>query len=336
MIGKTPPVSSKLENAEGVVLTMSSIPYTSLISIALLISGFQTPTQQVQSAQKPALRAKLLQRVKADQAIRNEMIQKGADHPDQSILARMEVIDSANTKLMKGIIRQYGWPSQKLVGHDGTEAAFLLVQHGDLVLQKEAMPSVKKAYEAGELSGQDYALLLDRVLVTEGKPQVYGTQAKRFDQWNGREPVFEPIEDEANVDKRRAEVGLFPMSEYRKLLQQMLERASPTDGLEQLEHGPTDDPARIGVEGALQCVSEGLKRPARHDDRGRGHRRQRGGHGGPACEGTHIEGRDEDVGVGLAEGGHQSASRVGRPSVSLGLVRPGLWSGCIHVRYAYA
>jgi hypothetical protein len=75
--------------------------------------------------------------------------------------------------------------------------------------------------EPDALSGQDYALLLDRVLVGEGKPQVYGTQAKRFEAWKGREPVLEPIEDEGNVDKRRAEVGLPPLSEYREMLKQM-------------------------------------------------------------------------------------------------------------------
>jgi hypothetical protein len=56
------------------------------------------------------------------------------------------------------------------------------------------------------------------VLVGEGKPQIYGTQAKRFEEWKGQEPVLEPIEDEANVDKRRAQVGLFPLSEYREML----------------------------------------------------------------------------------------------------------------------
>ena len=56
------------------------------------------------------------------------------------------------------------------------------------------------------------------MLVGEGKPQVYGTQVK---EWKGKEPVLQPIEDEANVDKRRAEVGLFPLSEYRELLKKM-------------------------------------------------------------------------------------------------------------------
>lgn len=67
------------------------------------------------------------------------------------------------------------------------------------------------------MSGQSYALLLDRVLVAEGKRQVYGTQAKL----KGKEFVPDPIEDEANVDKRRAEVGLPPLSEYLRVLKQV-------------------------------------------------------------------------------------------------------------------
>jgi hypothetical protein len=133
----------------------------------------------------------------------------------------MKEIDNANTERMKAIVRQYGWPGPGLVGQDGAEAAFLLVQHAELAFEKEMLPLVEKAYKKGELSGQSYALLLDRVLVGEGKPQVYGTQAKPFDKWNGHEAVLEPIEDEANVDKRRAEVGLFPLAQYKEMLKQL-------------------------------------------------------------------------------------------------------------------
>ena len=59
------------------------------------------------------------------------------------------------------------------------------------------------------------------MLVGDGKLQVYGTQAKPFDQWKGTVPVLEPIEDEANVNKRRAEVGLFPLSDYLRMLKDM-------------------------------------------------------------------------------------------------------------------
>ena len=196
--------------------------FIKILGIALLlVANLQAQTASKRSADNSGLRRELLQRVEQDQAIRNELIKKGADHPDRSILARMKAIDASNTKWMRIIVRKYGWPSPTLVGRDGTEAAFLLVQHADLAFQKQMLPFVTKAYRQGDLSGQSYALLLDRVLVGEGKPQVYGTQAKRFEEWVGGQPVLEPIEDEANVDKRRAEVGLSPLSEYRELLKRI-------------------------------------------------------------------------------------------------------------------
>jgi Family of unknown function (DUF6624) len=60
------------------------------------------------------------------------------------------------------------------------------------------------------------ALLQDRVLVGEGKPQIYGTQLR----WSATPgpPVLDSIADEACVDVRRAAVGLDPLAVYLKML----------------------------------------------------------------------------------------------------------------------
>ena len=71
---------------------------------------------------------------------------------------------------------------------------------------------------------------------------------------------------------------------------------------QQLEDRAADDPARVGVQGAAQRVREGVQRASRDDERGGGGGRHRGGDGGAASERAHVEGRDDDVGVGLAEG----------------------------------
>lgn len=170
---------------------------------------------------KPELRQELLKRVAEDQRIRKELISKGIDRPDPALLEQMKNVDAVNTARIKVIIKQYGWPGPRLIGQDGADAFFLLAQHGDPAFQKKVLPLVQNAYKRGILRGQNYALFTDRVLVQSGKPQIYGTSAKPFDKWNGKEPVFEPIEDEANVDKRRAEVGLMPLSDYRKFLKEL-------------------------------------------------------------------------------------------------------------------
>jgi len=200
---------------------MRNLSHVTTLCFLLLLGNAFAQDPNKPAVKEPALRDELLKRVEQDQAIRNELISHGVKTPDKTILARMQAIDAANTERMKAIVKRYGWPGPELVGVDGSEAAFLLVQHADLAFQKEMLPLVEKAYRSGGLSGQSYALLLDRVRVGEGKPQVYGTQAKRFEEWNGQEPALQPIEDEANVDKRRAEVVLPPLAEYREMLKRM-------------------------------------------------------------------------------------------------------------------
>jgi hypothetical protein len=175
--------------------------------------SFVTPITQ------PGLREELLKREREDQAIRNDLIKNGTDHPDKAIEARMALIDSDNTTRMKEIVKRYGWPGPELVGADGAHAAFLLVQHSpDLAFQQAMLPLVRRSYESGKLSAWNYALLQDRVLMLEGKPQMYGMALK---PWTGKEPVLYPIEDEVNVDKRRAKIGLPPLREYLESIKRL-------------------------------------------------------------------------------------------------------------------
>ena len=175
--------------------------------------SFVTPITQ------PGLRAEILKMEREDQAIRNEIIKNSADHPDKVIEARMAVIDAANTARMKEIVKRYGWPGPELVGADGANAAFLLVQHSpDLAFEQAMLPLLRRSYEGGKLSAWNYALLQDRVLMLEGKPQMYGMA---LEPWTGKEPVLYPIEDEANVDKRRAKIGLPPLREYLESMKRL-------------------------------------------------------------------------------------------------------------------
>lgn len=121
-------------------------------------------------------------------------------------------IDRANTARMKEVVEKYGWPGRSLVGPEAAKAAWLLVQHADFdrPFQKRCLGLLEQAVKNGEAEATEFAYLSDRVLVGEKKKQIYGTQLE-FE--NGTlKPL--PIEDEANVDKRRREIGLEPLSDY--------------------------------------------------------------------------------------------------------------------------
>jgi len=165
-----------------------------------------------------SLRAELLQRVAADQAAREEFaaaLRSGAA-PDSGLVARLSAVDAANSAWLAVVVARRGWPGRTLAGGDGADAAFLLVQHADrdTALQARVLPLLARAHARGEATGQQLALLTDRLAGARGQPQVYGTQA---DVRGGR-VALKPIADSAGVDARRAAVGLPPLREYIRIL----------------------------------------------------------------------------------------------------------------------
>jgi hypothetical protein len=153
-----------------------------------------------------------------DQSVRGHMEEIRKNHGDSSVEMReawkkQRPIDEANIARLVKIIETHGWPGRALAGEKGASAAFLVLQHADLAYQKKYLPLVRKAAAAGDLRTQSLALLEDRILVREGKKQIYGSQLMTN---SGGKLEFNPIEDEPNVDKRRASVGLVPLAEYAK------------------------------------------------------------------------------------------------------------------------
>jgi hypothetical protein len=177
-----------------------------------------TLADQGRPVRNEALRRELLARLDADQAVRLALIRKQQQHglpPDSLDVARVAAVDSGNTAWLERVIAAHGWPGRTLVGADGANAAFALVQHArDTAFQAQVLRLLVRAQAAGEVEGQHLALLTDRVAVTRGQPQVYGTQATIV---NGR-VVLARLADSSGVDARRQRVGLPPLAAYVRVL----------------------------------------------------------------------------------------------------------------------
>jgi len=134
-------------------------------------------------------------------------------------------IDVENTQRMKEMVEQMGWPTRSKVGSHASEMAWLLVQHADhdRAFQQTCL-ALMKMQAAGEVSPANIAYLEDRVRVGEGRPQVYGTQfyADEAGNFGPR-----PIEDPAHVDERRKAVGLQPLSDYAREVEQSYREYHP-------------------------------------------------------------------------------------------------------------
>jgi len=198
------------------------------------------PLAKKAPVKEPGLQAELLKMADDDQKARMSMLkefgEKGISLDDSKpptnplvILsmmlsaAKLEAVDKKDRTRLAEIIDKHGWPGKTLVGKEAASDAWLIVQHADAdpAFQKRCL-QLMKGLPKGEVEPQDVAYLTDRVLVADKKKQLYGTQLRS----DGGKFKPLPIEDEANVDKRRAEIGLMPLAEYLKIAQKYYDEAA--------------------------------------------------------------------------------------------------------------
>lgn len=157
------------------------------------------------------LRAEIFRRADKDQSMRNEVIKTN----DMSLWDYS--IDKNNTKWLKKHVEKYGWPTISEVGADGAQAAWLLAQHSDhdIAFQEHCLELMKKLPKY-EVLTKNIAYLQDRVLVAQGKSQIYGTQF--YNEGKGTKP--RPIKYIKTLDKRRKQMGLESFAENEKSIKE--------------------------------------------------------------------------------------------------------------------
>lgn len=165
------------------------------------------------------LRRELLAREAKDQAAQHAAIAAGGGNAWEQTAP----VKEANATWLKGIIAEKGWPGIARVDRDGAKAAWVIVQHADHdpAFQAQALALMQKASEASDADPADMALLTDRVLLAQGKPQRYGTQ---FAEAGDGVMELRPTEDLETLDARRTAVGLQPLAAYKAMLAEMYGR----------------------------------------------------------------------------------------------------------------
>jgi hypothetical protein len=186
-----------------------------LRSIALMsLSVAIAADEPADSPSNPVLRAELLNMVKIDQEARVRWVK--SKNATEELLRISEEIDKPNTRRLKEIVDEFGWPGKSLVGRDGSSAAWLLVQHSgqnEIEFLERVLALMKQGSAQGEVALRDVAYLGDRIAMYQKNPQHYGTQ---YTEGPDGAMVRHPIEDEAHVDERRAAAGMPSMAEQEK------------------------------------------------------------------------------------------------------------------------
>jgi hypothetical protein len=164
------------------------------------------------------LREELLSMQQEDQRLLKKLLDCG-ELGETEYHPQMKVLHEKNNRRIKAIISEHGWPGFSIVGKDGSKAAWLIVQHAvlDKAFMESTLPLLKQAVDKGEAEGWCLAYLQDRVLTLSGKPQIYGSQHD-FDENGMAYPL--PIAEPEKVDTLRKGLGLGPLSEATKSIQE--------------------------------------------------------------------------------------------------------------------
>ena len=160
-----------------------------------------------------SLKNHLEEMLERDQAYRTQWILSRQLHHEETqydiaLRLRADSIDSLNQVDIRQILKEHGFPKKTEVGTSACEAAWIIIQHAPLDVQKEYLPMLEKAATEGNIQAALVAALHDRIDVREGRPQKYGTQRNG----NGLCPLL----NEKMVNQWRKEVGLPPLDESAK------------------------------------------------------------------------------------------------------------------------
>ncbi|HSK64967.1 MAG TPA: VWA domain-containing protein [Pyrinomonadaceae bacterium] len=149
-----------------------------------------------------------------------EMLQQvvAKDQSKKSDQDKLHKLYEEDTARLCEILKDSGWPTLELVGESGVTAAYHILKNSpSYELQRDLLPVILAAIKKDEKQKPEFAGLFDRLRVSAGMRQLFGTQAASV----GGFIVLYPIEDEANVDARRTQFGMVDMRQNIQNLQRI-------------------------------------------------------------------------------------------------------------------
>lgn len=127
-------------------------------------------------------------------------------------LSMIADFDRQHAQTLKIIIDRFGWPTRELVGLKAVQGAYIAIQHADHdpIFQATCLDLIKEQVEQGELPGAFLALMTDRIAISRGDPQIFGTQMTMAPDSAG---VMQAVPSAViwradELDQRRAELGM--------------------------------------------------------------------------------------------------------------------------------
>lgn len=126
-------------------------------------------------------------------------------------------IDFRNQSYLIKLVDQCGLPDHNEVGDEGLIAMALVSLHTWNTTQNQFYPFIKECTEKKLLNPHFWATLVDRILVSNERMQVFGTQLTEHETTGTLS--LDPVRDMANLEARRAAHQLISMEEYMSLFE---------------------------------------------------------------------------------------------------------------------
>jgi len=208
--------------------TIRLIVAVSVLTVCPLWAGAQTKCLTPDEAKTLLTRVNSPGNVVYNKKLRDELLKLAGktetliyngvekDIPNDAFNKRVDEARSVNNARLCKILKEFGWPTATLVGKDGVAATLFLVRNSrSLDLQTDLLPVIIAAVKQGEAAKSDVAELVDRMRVSAGMKQLFGTQVKFVNGFL----VLTPIEAEAQVDDRRKQFGMTPLADHLRNLE---------------------------------------------------------------------------------------------------------------------
>ncbi|MBU1970447.1 hypothetical protein KJ605_01585 [Patescibacteria group bacterium] len=131
-------------------------------------------------------------------------------------ISLMHKFDEMSTEIIKVLVHKFGLPTPENVGTEAAKNFIVLLIHTSDIKYASKLARSRKFKETN-YNKTELAILIDRILLHEGKKQRFGTVIETKKDKSGRyitKPL--PIKDVKSVDKRRKESGLPPLVDYLK------------------------------------------------------------------------------------------------------------------------
>ncbi|KAA3625844.1 MAG: hypothetical protein DWQ02_20965 [Bacteroidetes bacterium] len=149
-------------------------------------------------------------------SIRDSLIKiYGAESAEAAVYQKIYKENHAvNIQKIRNLLDTHGWPDTTINDTQGNHTICNVLQHSEQETREHYIPLMKQAVLDQKLEARFLVRAQDRLATDKGELQIYGGQmkyypeTKSFNVW----PVYDP----ANIDKRRAEIGLGPIAEFLK------------------------------------------------------------------------------------------------------------------------